>query len=230
MTFLDALRAVHVIAGTLALLTFWLPMAVAKGGRLHRRVGWAFVGAMGVICVTGLVLSGWRLATESWPGVRVIASFLGYLSILTGAGAWKGVRVLRRKRRTAPSRHPLDLGLPLLAMAAGAGVTLLGLWHRSPLLLVFGPLGALGAFGDLTYWLRPPDQKRHFLLEHIGDMCGVSIAALTAFLVQMAPRLGLGRFSLLVWLGPSLIGVPVLMLWQRRYRRRLSAHEVPRAA
>jgi hypothetical protein len=54
-------------------------------------------------------------------------------------------------------------------------------------------------------------------------MFGTCIAALTAFAVQNAPRLGLGKLSLVVWLAPTAVLLPVLAVWQRRYRRRFEA-------
>ena len=46
MGWVEVLRGLHIVAGSLALVVFWVPLAVAKGSRWHRRVGWVFVAAM----------------------------------------------------------------------------------------------------------------------------------------------------------------------------------------
>jgi hypothetical protein len=62
----------------------------------------------------------------------------------------------------------------------------------------------------------------HWWFEHMAQMLGACIAATTAFVVNNATRLGLPNTSLVVWLGPALIGVPATIIWTRYYRRRFS--------
>lgn len=62
----------------------------------------------------------------------------------------------------------------------------------------------------------------HGWFEHMSDMIGTCIAAVTAFVVVNAGRLGLGRFSLVGWLAPAVIGILALTVWQRHHRRRFA--------
>ena len=55
------LRALHIAAGVVALLTFWVPLVVTKGNAVHRRVGWAYVGARYVAAATALLIAPIRL-------------------------------------------------------------------------------------------------------------------------------------------------------------------------
>jgi hypothetical protein len=130
------------------------------------------------------------------------------------------VRALRAKSRTAPRHHPLDLGLPALLTAASVALLVHGLGGGHRLAAGFAPVGLLVGAGQLAYWLRPPREKLHWLLQHMGGMIGSGIASLTAFVVTSAPRLGLGSGSLWLWLAPTALGVPGLIAWQRLYRRR----------
>ncbi len=41
--------ALHVAAGTTALVSMWIPMFARKGGGLHRSAGTVFVAAMGTV-------------------------------------------------------------------------------------------------------------------------------------------------------------------------------------
>jgi len=69
--------------------------------------------------------------------------------------------------------------------------------------------------------LWKPASPLEWKYQHMGSMLGAGIAAHTAFLV-----FGAGRFvdsslsnSPLVWLAPTIIGVPATIIWTRYYRR-----------
>lgn len=219
MSPVTVLRTVHIAAGTAALSTFLIPMVLPKGGAAHRRVGWVFVGAMMTLCASAGPLSIYRLMTETSRGQRIAAGFLLYITILSFAAVWGGLRVLRFKG-TGPHTHPLDLGVAGLLAVAGVVTLALGGFFRAPVLVIFGALGALNGVGDLRRWLDPDKARMHWWFRHMGGMIGASIAALTAFSVLNAPRLGLGVFSVFVWILPSLVFVPVSLVWNRYYQRR----------
>lgn len=167
-----------------------------------------------------LALSSYRLASTTRAGMQAGAVFLLYVSLLTAAGAFKGMRVLKRKQRVPGQRDQLAIAVAAGLLVASIPVMLLGVALGSPLLTWFPLIGVLGGAADLGYWLRQPRERMHWWYEHMGDMLGTCIAALTAFLVVNARSLGLPRFSLLVWLLPTLVGVPAIVLWTRHYRRR----------
>jgi hypothetical protein len=222
MSFIDVVRTVHIAAGTVSLLTFAIPMVAAKGGRVHRRAGWVFVTAMGLISLTAVASCLYRLGVEGDPRRQATAVFLAYVSILSAASTSLGVRSLRNKRRTGAHRHPWDVGLPALLVIAALAVAAYGLTRGQALLVGFAPVGLFVGISQLRYWLRPPGTRMHWWFEHMGGMVGASIGALTAFLVVNAPRLGLRSGSLLVWLLPSLVGAVGLSHWTARYRRQFA--------
>ncbi|PTL76100.1 DUF2306 domain-containing protein [Vitiosangium sp. GDMCC 1.1324] len=217
---------IHVAAGMTALSVFWLPMVARKGGPLHRRVGWVYVGAMAAVAVTGIAMCGWQLATNRSASLPSYL-FLGYVGVLSWASASLGVRVLRAKSRTAAHRHPYDLGLPVVLILAAVGILSYGVVLRAPLLMGFAPVGLLVGGSQLRYWLRPPTTRMHWWYEHLGAMVGSSIGALTAFLVVNAHRLGLNGFQLWLWLTPTVVGVVGMRLWVRHYQRRFEARPAP---
>lgn len=227
MNAIDYIMKVHIAAGTVALATFLVPMVTAKGGKAHRRVGWAFVVAMATLFFTGAPASLYRLATETRPEVRAAASFLLFVTILSGASTWKGIRVLRFK---GPGRNtgPIDLGVATILGLGGLFTLYQGLISKSALLMFFGSLGILSAVGDIRYWLNPKKPKMHWFFEHMGGMVGSSIAALTAFAAIGGRSLGLGSFGLVAWIGPTLVLVPVSILMERHYRRKFKL-DVPKA-
>jgi uncharacterized membrane protein len=215
-----ALRAFHIGAGCVALVSMWVPMLARKGGPLHRRAGRVFVGAMALVSATGLVISSYRLASATRAWMHAGAVFLLYVSLLTAAGAFKGMRVLKRKQRVPGRRDALAIAVAAGLVLASLPVMLLGASLGSPLLTWFPVIGVVGGSADLRYWLQQPRERMHWWYEHMGDMLGTCIAALSAFLVVNAQNLGLPRFSLFVWLLPTLVGVPAIVVWTLHYRRR----------
>lgn len=216
---IDFLMKIHIVAGTVALATFLVPMVTAKGGRIHRRIGWVFVAAMAVICLTGAPASIYRLATETRPGQRTAASFLLFVTLLSGVSTWNGMRVLRFKN---PGRNtsPIDLGVSVLLGLGGLFIFYQGLLLNSTILVFFGVIGLVSAFGDLRYWLNPNKPKMHWFFQHMGGMVGSSVAALTAFAALGSRSLGFGSFGVVAWIGPTLVFLPISIVMARHYRRK----------
>ena len=226
---LKTLLAIHVAGGSVALASMLLPLFTRKGGSIHRKAGWVFVAGMTAVSLTAFILAGARALTDPTPQGRQGGVFLFYIALLTGAGVSAGIRVLRTKRRTAAHRHWWDIGVAM-ALTAGSLATLAyGLAMRHTLFTAFSFIGIVNGVSQLKYWLRPPTHPMHWWFEHMGAMFGACIAATTAFLVINAGRLGLDTFSLAVWLSPTVVGVPTLVLWTRHYREKFGVARQPRS-
>jgi uncharacterized membrane protein len=226
MQLYDVARWLHIGAGMTAVATFWLPLVVHKGGPLHRRVGWVFTWAMAVSSVTAIGLSLWRLVT--FPQQRPMALFFLYVGVLSASAVSMGIRALRHKTRTGPHRNVYDLGISALLVLTALVVLGYGLATGHSLLWGFATMGLLGGGSDLLYWLRPPSERMHWWYQHMGGMVGGSIAALAAFLVNNVRHLGVNGLQLGFFLGPTVLGLVGLKLWERAYRRRFGASP-PRA-
>ena len=98
---------------------------------------------------------------------------------------------------------------------------------RQALFTAFSLIGIANGISQLRYWLRPPTHRMHWWFEHMGAMLGACIAATTAFLVVNAGRLGLETFSLAVWLSPTVVGVPTIVLWTRYYQEKFAESASP---
>lgn len=221
MTWVERIRVLHIAAGFTALALFWLPMVARKGGALHRRVGWIYVGAMGVVAVTAVVVCSARILLDG-PQVRARSLFLLFISVLAATAAASGVRALREKRRIGPTRKFVNLALPVLLLVSSVAISLYGFHLGAILFMVFGAIGFLSSGSQLFYWLRPPQSRMHWWFAHMSGMIGSSIATLTAFVVVNAPRLGLASFSILPWVAPGVVGVIGLSVWIRHYKRKFA--------
>jgi hypothetical protein len=222
---LTSILYLHIAGGSLSLLSMLIPLVTRKGGVTHRRAGWVFVAGMTLVSITALLLAGTRWATELTPRGREAGAFLFFVSILTATNVSSGVRVLRAKARTTSSRHPWDLGLPALLTASSIAGAAHGLNTGNHLFTAFSVIGLLAGGGNLTYWLTPPTHPMHWWFEHMSSMLGACIAATTAFAVVNANNVELQTFSLIVWLAPSVIGVPTIAIWTRYYRRKFAPAE-----
>ena len=64
---LKTLLAIHVAGGSVALASMLLPIFTKKGGSIHRKAGWVFVGGMTIVSLTAFVLAGARALTDPSP-------------------------------------------------------------------------------------------------------------------------------------------------------------------
>lgn len=190
----------HVASGSLALFAGTVILAMRKGGILHRRFGFAFFLALVVVSFSAFVMASIR------PN-----SFLFMVGVFTLYQGLSGYRAVRH-RSLVPGWW--DYGVT----AMGALNALAMLSSGQVVLLVFGGISAYLVFGDTRTWflvLRGKTvPKLLWLQRHIGHMMGGYIATVTAFLVVNFSSTPMG---LAVWFAPTVIGVPLLAFWMRRY-------------
>lgn len=222
--FFQLVLGLHIGAGILALLVFWLPLVTKKGGTTHRRVGWVYVVAASTVAVTGMVSCA-RLIGDGRPRRVGAGIFLAYVGVLAGASAQLGVRALRMKARTHACRAAVDLLPPVLLIAGGVALAALGILQDRVLFVLFAALGVWQGIAHLRFWLTPPSHGREGFLAHMSAMGTSCITTVTAFVVVNARRLGMRTFDLTLWVGPiALLGIG-LGLWRRSYAKRV-AHSV----
>ena len=221
---MNLMLAIHISGGAISLLSMVIPMLSRKGGPAHRRAGWVFVAGMAVVSVTSLMLGADRFISNPWEGARMSALFLSYLGVFTGNLVWAGVRVLQFKSRSTPHRGWADIVLPAFAAIAGIAMGIYGWVANGPLLVAFAIVGVLSGGTQLLYWLSSPGHSMHWWFAHMHLMLGGCIAAVTAFVVNSVGRIGI-EDTVLVWIAPTLIGVPVTVAWTRYYARRFAARQ-----
>ena len=199
----QSLLVVHILSGAAALIGGALAMTARKGGGTHRIAGRVFFYGMLGVSFTAVPMTLIHPSTF----LLLIAGFSLYQVL-------NGERALRNK-----AQRPQWKDWTITALGAISGVAMLT--TGNVVLMVFGGIAAVNVTVDLRTYvsvlrgLRVPGNT--WLRKHIGHMMGGYIAASTAFLVQNAS--GLGPWWL-VWLAPTFIGVPLLVMWTRRFTRR----------
>lgn len=225
MTAFMIFRALHIIGGFAALFLFWIPIVTRKGGKVHNRVGWAYIWSMTVVSISAFYMGVYRIAFDASADTERVSFswFLIFISILSSASAWYGIRVLRYKNRKTMHKQVLDILFSALLMGSGVGIGIYGYTIGSPLITYFPLLGVFLGLTQLSYWLRKPTERMHWYYEHFGGMIACCISTVTAFTVFGAPRLlNISSSNLLLWLLPSIVLVPVIIGFTVYYKKKFS--------
>lgn len=225
----QSVLAVHIAAGAVALLVFWVPLVTKKGGRTHRRAGWVYVAAAATLATTGFLLCI-PLVSGGSPLRWRAGIFLAYVSVVAGASALFGVRALRTKGRAGVSRGAIDLAPPLLLVVGGVALAAFGIWQSRVLFVLFAALGVVIGVRYLLFWLTPPAHDREWFLAHMNGMGTSCITTVTAFVVVNARRFGMRPFDLALWAGPIAVLAVGLTIWRRYYARRFTGNGAPSGA
>jgi hypothetical protein len=186
-------------------------LAVAKGGKQHRRWGKVYFWLMAAVAATALVLSLYRPIL-----------FLTLVAVFSFYMAFSGYRVLFRKHPDHGEKAKfVDWTGALLMLAAGVLLIVLGLvrptalWSRLWLVAIaFGVIATFFGLRDMKSFLGRAKDKNFWWYDHMGGMIGSYIAAVSAFSVVNLRFLP----ATVRWLWPSAIGIPVILLWTRYYR------------
>jgi hypothetical protein len=208
---------VHVIAGSIALASFWAAALARKGSRPHVLAGRIYLIAMIAIILSGIPLVA-RFAIE---GAWVFAAFFGYLLLLVSFTCWTAWRAVRD--RSHPERYtgPMYWLLLVLVACSGAGIGVLGLARGSAILAAFGAIGPLAGLGGLRIRRRIRTDRLWWLREHFGAMIGNGVATHVAFmsigLRTLVPHADPVLLTYLAWFGPLSAALVAGWWLNRRY-------------
>jgi len=213
---LEVFRWSHIVSGFLALFVAPIAMAVRKGGDAHRLWGKVFFYAMACVAITAVVM-----------GIWLNKMFLAMMAVLSFHMAASGYRSLYHKRLHAGQRPgTMDLVLQGTAGVVNGGLFIWGfvnimLGNRgsaTTLFIVFGLIGSLMVWRNLQRFYKHHHEKHEWLYAHMSGFLGGYIATVSAF---SAVNMEFIKPVWLQWLWPSIIGIPIIYWWTRRYRKRL---------
>jgi len=210
----------HIIVGTISLLSGAISIFSAKGKTWHRQSGKIYFYAMTAVFVTGIVIAGYK---ENH--FLFLIAFLSYYSVFCG------VRILKLKKlhkNQAPKWYDWFAGiLNTLANAVFLGLGIYYLVSDSIALggtlltIGFGIGGLVISYANLKPFIIRPKKAHHWYMAHIGNMMGGYIATLTAFLSTIVTRYDVMN-PFVAFALPSLIGVPLLLFWQKKVEKSFS--------
>ena len=211
----------HIVAGTVGIVAFWVPVAGRKGGRAHRRWGRVFVWSMLSVGVLALGISGVTLwdPVGTHPGFdfppEVLEGIFGwmmqYLAILTITLAWYGRQCVLNRRDHGANRGAVNLVLHALLLAAATNTAVRGAALEQPLMIGISTIGFATVATDARFLLAARPHADAWLREHLKGLVGAGISVYTAFLafgaIRLVPELAL---SPLLWAVPLAVGLGII--------------------
>lgn len=218
---MPALLGLHILCGSLGLVSGFVALYAAKGAPLHRRMGMVFVAVMLTMTSSGIVIAMVRGAA---PALNVPAG------VMTGYLVFTGLTTLR----PAPLRR-LEIAAMLVAFVVGLlalsfgleavanGGTRKGMPAFS--FFLFGLVGVLGSIGDLRRMRSEALRGSSRVARHLWRMCfALFIAALSFFIGQAKVMPEAIRILPLLAIPPFTVLVTMLYwLWRVRFRRSVRA-------
>jgi hypothetical protein len=211
---------IHIPAGTLSLILFWIPVSTKKGGKLHRQVGRYYYWIMWVVVITATLLSITNLFSQNY----ISAAFLGFLGILTAYPLWYSYEILQQKGewsdRYFSLRKIFSWVLFLASLGMLIGAILLSFRNEGILMAFFGLIG-IPAVKDAVMSKSNAMDKEKRIAMHVSGTIISGIAAYTAFLafggrvlfVELLP----GYYQILPWILPTIIGTLFINFQKRKF-------------
>jgi hypothetical protein len=209
---------VHVLGGAASIVFGFVAVAVAKGGRWHRRAGVAFVVSMIVMAAFGSVVGLYEMKM-TFVGA-VLSAYLAFTGLTT-------VRPLGTRRAQDVALMVVAILVALFEFTVGfivmrrPGGTINGVPGR--MMLFMGTIALLAAVGDWRMIRAGGIQGTRKLARHLWRMCfALFIASGSFFLGQMrfVPE-PVRRLPLMLALGVSPLFVLLYWMWRVRLRQSL---------
>ncbi len=172
--------AIHIAAGSLALVIGLIAIIVSKGKKPHRLAGRLFLILMSIVIITGLI------------GVFVFGrnTFLLVITVLSGYLAFSGYRVIKAKSN---SPKFIDIGICLLSLIS----VLYFLYYFKSIGMIWSPVIIYSTVGYL-FLIIAYDLGRYFIPtkayiniwihEHILKMISAFTGLLSAFSGTVFPQ------------------------------------------
>jgi len=220
----DAFVILHILAGSLGLVSFWIPIIARKGSMPHRQWGRVFTTSM---LVTGFAAIGISTCTlidplathPHLPNAEWVEGIFGWmmqgLAVLTLNLAWYGHSCLVNRQDHRRNLEWRNIALQGLLLATSINCAWQSLRIAEPLMLGMPGIGLATGATNLWFMLKKEPGQLDWLKEHIKALVGAGISVYTAFFafgaVRTIPTLALHPG---LWSIPLIVGL-VLIIYHR---------------
>jgi uncharacterized membrane protein len=215
MNLLDFLKPIHILAGTITLISGTVAIASKKGQPTHRLAGKIFFWAMTVTCALGLNAGIFKPEYHLFIPIALISYYQ----------AASGYRILYIKNlHTGQKPELVDWILSIGMFITASCFIVMGIMNLGTdpmyaiVLFAFSTIGLYCCIVDFYHYFKKPTNKYYWLFIHIFRMSHAFIAAITALLVNNGGRIFPSCNQLLLLILPIGIGQPIITwyLWSRR--------------
>ncbi|MGB3949189.1 MAG: hypothetical protein WBM13_14475 [Bacteroidia bacterium] len=205
---------IHIIAGTIGLISGTVNIIRKKGDRYHKITGLFFLYSMLTVSFSSFALS---IIHPNY--------FLFIVGVFTLYLVSTGQRYLSLKN-LANNQKPIFIDWALTLMMLLFGLVFIGLgiyylMHQNTfglVFIVFGTIGLVMVKTDIKNYKGKSEIKNVWLTVHIQRTIATYIAALTALLVVNFPNELLPNYLAFVpWLMPSAVITPLIFKWTKKY-------------
>jgi hypothetical protein len=212
---MNAFMLVHIVGGSIALLSGAAALTVRKGGRWHARAGTAFFASMLVMTSTGAVIA----ILKPERGTALVGTFTCYLV----ATAWTAAR----QRSGKPTG--LDRAAFVIAIGCAIGQLLLGVagfndpdgkvdslpWQVH---FVFGALALLAVTLDLNFLLKGQLSGLQRIGRHLWRMSTAMLIATSSFFNGQRDEFPEAWQDFFLWDALPLLVLATMIFWIFRVR------------
>ena len=240
-----AFVTLHIVSGSVGLVSFWVPVAGRKGGANHRRWGTIFIRCMLITGTAAVAIACTTLADPAGTHPHLakhalfqdsaqIAGIFGwmmlYLAILTINLAWQGHLCLVNRRDHKANAVWHNLLLQVLLVAAAVNCAWRGFELGQVMMMGIAMVGLATVATNLWYIYKPTPRPLDRIKEHIKSLVGAGISVYTAFFafgaVRLMPELALTPG---LWAVPLITGLTLIIYHQRAVTLRMTG-SAPRVA
>jgi hypothetical protein len=232
------LIAIHVIFGSVGLISFWVPVVGRKGAKNHRKWGKIFWTS---IMVAGSIAIGLSLLTLIDPigthphladkGETFVRGIFGvmmlYLAILTINLAWYGLETIKNKAHPERNRTGLNLWLQPILIIASLVCAIEGALIGQYLMIGMSIIGFATAGTNLFFMFDKTPGPKAYLREHVKAIVGCGISVYTAFFafgaVRFMPEIALHPG---LWSVPLIVGLSIILYHWRKIAMSLKRRAV----
>lgn len=209
-TIFTILLIIHIIAGSIGLLTGTINIIKKKGDKVHKNVGKFFFYSMLINGFAGFIMS----LIHRNDFLLIVAVFSIYM-VATGQ-RFLSLKQLHKEQKPKVIDWVLTYTMLVFAFLfiTYGSYLLINKVNFGIVLLVFAVVSCLMAIKDIKVYKGNIKEKNYWLLLHIQRMVGSYIAALTAFIVVNNHFLP----GIVGWLLPTVIFTPLIVKWTKQYR------------
>ena len=200
----------HAFFGGVGLITGLISISVKKGGINHKKAGKIFSYSMIISSLISLFVA--RMPNHENLFLFLIGIFTIYM-VLAGNAA---LSFKSTKKLQANYMDKTISGVMLFISVIMFAMGIIGIIQKidnSILYIFFGTIGSFLTVRDFQTFKSITQNRNAWIKSHIGRMVGALIASVTAFLVA-----GLHIGTLVVWVLPTIIGVPYIVYWTRKMK------------
>jgi hypothetical protein len=217
----DVFLVIHIVAGAIGIVTFWVPVIGRKGSDAHKKWGrvfsWCIMTAG--ICAIGMssLSIGWPIETHpKMTDAALVQGLFGwmmlYLAVLTVSLVWHGIKSVELKARHFEHRQWFPVLLQLAVIVTALNCAVRGYWLGQPLMMGIAVIGLASAITNLWFIATPQPWRLQYLIEHFKALVGAGISVYTAFFAFGAVRLRpQSAFDPLLWATPCAIGLSIIV-------------------